>query len=189
MQNEGECALRRFFLKDARNVSVSFTGMDHERKAGFACSRDMDAKALLLIRTRAIVVMIIYAGLADPRHFLMARELHEVRYRDVRFLCSIVGMGSNRAEHLVVSFGYGEDIVEAADPPRDCDHETNACHGGAREHGIELALKLWKIEMAVTVDQHHGKMKDLYCSSCESNEARLVEPLCAAYGLTRQQEQ
>jgi hypothetical protein len=45
-------------------------------------------------------------------------------------------------------------------------HEANACHAGAREHGIELALKLWKIEMAVTVDQHHGKMKDLYYSSC-----------------------
>jgi hypothetical protein len=35
-----------------------------------------------------------------------------------------------------------------------------------RKHGLALGGKIGKIEMAVAIDKHHGKMKDPYSVRC-----------------------
>ena len=53
-----------------------------------------------------------------------------------------------------------EQIGEPPHPRGDGQHEADAGPFGMREHGLALRGEIGKIEMAVAIDKHHGKMKD-----------------------------
>src|SRR5262249_25018250 len=141
MQHERECPLGGLFFEDACNVAVGLAGMDHKRKPGLTRSRDMGVEALLLIRPWAIVVMKVETCLSDRHHFGMAGELHEVGDCNVHLLGRIVRMCANRAENVVVRFGNGEHLLEAAHPRRYGDHEADTRGAAAREHRMKLPLE------------------------------------------------
>ena len=67
---------------------------------------------------------------------------------------TISGVGSRDGEHF----------IETPHPRGDRHHEANACALRARKHGLSLFGEIGKVEMAVAIDQHHGKMKGP-CSS------------------------
>ena len=81
--------------------------------------------------------------------------------RDIPLLRGMVRMGADRAIHIAMRLDDLEQIGEPAHPRRDGQHETDARTFGMRKHGLALRGEIGKIEMAVAVDQHHGKMKDL----------------------------
>jgi hypothetical protein len=69
----------------------------------------------------------------------------------------MMGMGADRAEDIVMRLGDRAKRREIADFGRYAEHEPDAGRLGARQHAVEIGLKLGKIEMAVAVDQH-GEM-------------------------------
>ena len=166
MQHEGKGAARRLLLEDAGNVVVGVAGMDHERQAGLSRRVDVGAEAALLILARAVVVVIVEPGLADRHHLRMARKFHDFFQRDVPLFRRMVRMGADRAVHIAMRLDDLEQIGESPHPCRDGEHEPDACTLGACQHGLALCGKVWKIEMAVAIDEHHGKMKDPCSSGC-----------------------
>jgi hypothetical protein len=78
----------------------------------------------------------------------------------------MMGMGADRAIDIAMRLDDLEQIVEAPHARGDGQHEADACTFGTREHGLALRGEIGKIEMAVAVDQHHGKMKDPCSSGC-----------------------
>ena len=137
-----------------------------ERQAGLSRRGDVGAEAALLILARAVVVVIVEPGLADRHHLRMARKFHDLFERDVPLFRRMVRMGADRAVHIAMRLDDLEQIGESPHPCRDGEHEPDACALGARQHGLALRGKVGKIEMAVAIDEHHGKMKDPCSSGC-----------------------
>ncbi len=123
-------------------------------------------KPLLLIGTGGIVVVIVEAGLADRHHLRMSGESNQVFHGHVGLFGRMMRMGADGAIDLGMRLGDAEHLVEAPHPRRDGDHQADACGLGAREHRLALRRQVGEIEMAVAIDQHHGKMKDPCGSGC-----------------------
>ena len=163
---KGKAPLRGLLLEDARDVVVGLAGVNHEGKSRLPRRRDMGAEALLLIGARGIVVVIVEPGLADGHDLRMVGERNQFFRGHVRLFRRMMRMGADGAIDLIMSLGDAEHLVEAPHPRRDGDHQADARGLGAREHRLALRRKIGKIEMAVAIDQHHGKMKDPCCSGC-----------------------
>jgi hypothetical protein len=64
-------------------------------------------------------------------------------------------MGADRTKYIIEALGNGEHLMVTTDLRRDCNYAPNASRPCARDDAIELPGKIRKIEMTVTVDQHH----------------------------------
>jgi len=78
----------------------------------------------------------------------------------------MVRMGADRAVDIAMRLDDLEQIGEAPHPRGDGEHEADAGAFGMRQHRLALDGEIGKIEMAVAIDQHHGKMKDPCSSGC-----------------------
>src|SRR5262245_41732760 len=84
----------------------------------------------------------------------MARTPDHLVDADVQLLMRMMRVGADRAVDIGKALGDGKHFGMPFDPRRDGD---NACDAGCprtRNHGIELAGEIGKIEMAVAVNQH-----------------------------------
>ena len=99
---------------------------------------------------RALVAQV----LSDRDHLGMARAPDQLIGGDVQLLVRMMRMGADRAVDIRKALGDGEHLGVAFDPRRDGDDTRDAGRPRARNHGIELAGEIGKIEMAVAVDQH-----------------------------------
>lgn len=125
---------------------------------------DMGAEASLLIGAWGIVIVVVEPGLADGHDLGVLGERHQLLGGHVRFFCRMMRMSANRAVDLIMCLGDAEHLVEAVDPRGDGEHQAHPRSLRPGEHGLALRGEIREIEMAVAIDQHHGKMKDL-CSS------------------------
>src|SRR5262245_10648137 len=84
----------------------------------------------------------------------MARAPDQLVDANVQLLMRMMRVGADRAVDIGKALGDGKHLGMPFDPRRDGD---NACDAGrlrTRNHGIELAGEIGKIEMAMTVDEH-----------------------------------
>ena len=153
MQHGREGALPGLLLENARHVVVGLARMDDQRQSGRARRGDVIAEAALLRVARAVVVVIVEPGLPDRHHLGMTRARDQLVDRDVELLVGVVRMGADRAIDVGKALGDREQLGVALDPRRDGDDAGDAGCLRARDHGIELAGEVRKIEMAVAVDQ------------------------------------
>src|SRR5260370_12969361 len=97
--------------------------------------------------------MVVESGLSERDHLGMARAPDELIDADVQLLVRVMRMGADRAVDIGKALGDGEHLGVPFDPRRDGDDPRDAGRLRARNHGIELAGEIGKIEMAVAVDQ------------------------------------
>ncbi len=154
MQHGREGALPGLLLENARHVVVRLARVDDQRQPGRARRRDVIAETALLRVARAVIVEIVEPRLPDRHHLGMARARDQLVDRDVELLVGVVRVGADRAIDLGKALGDGEQLGVPLDPGRDGDDAPDAGRLRARDHGIELAREVRKIEMAVAVDQH-----------------------------------
>ena len=128
--------------------------MDDERQPGLACSRDVIAEAALLRITRAVIVVIIEARLADRDDLRMARARDDGRRVELKLFVRVVWMRADRAVHIGEALGDREDVRVLLDAGRDRDHARHAGGLRARDNGVDLVGEIGEIEMAMAVDQH-----------------------------------
>ena len=100
MQHRREGALARFLFENPRHVGVAVARMDHQRQAGFARRGNVLAEALLLRVARAVVVVIVEAGLADGDDFRMFGQRDQRLGVDVGLFRRVMRMGADRAEDV-----------------------------------------------------------------------------------------
>ena len=84
----------------------------------------------------------------------MPRAPDELIDADVQLLVRVMRMGADRAVDIGKALGDGKHLGVPFDPRRDGDDTHDPGRPRARNHGIELAGEIGKIEMAVAVDQH-----------------------------------
>src|SRR5882724_10011101 len=105
---------------------------------------------------RAVVVVEVEAGFADPDHRGMPGQFDEALDVNVRFAGGFMRVNADRAVDVVVALGDRAHAVELADARADGHHRRHA--GGARagDDGIQLAvLLLVVVEVAVAIDESH----------------------------------
>ena len=154
MQHGIEPPSPHFFGQGRDHVLVRVAGVDHERQAGLASSRDVAAEAPLLTLARTIIPEIIEPGLADCDDLGTARELYEIGSRDIRFFIRVMRVRADRAKDVVVSRGNLFDVGEFLDPRADRNHASDAFGARARDDRIALGGKIRKVEMTMAVDEH-----------------------------------
>ncbi len=124
--------------------------------------------------------MVIESGLSERDHLGMARAPDELIDGDVQLLVRVMRMGADRAVDVRKALGDGEHLGVPFDPRRDGDDTRDAGRLRARNHGIELAGEIGKIEMAVAVDQHRrDPLRPLVRCSVET-PAQVLEAGCLA---------
>src|SRR6185437_12725957 len=149
-------ALRRPFLgEDLRRLEIGVAGVDDERQAGLARRPAMGAEQRLLPRPRAVLIIEIEPGLADPHHLLMLRQRNEPGDAWVRLGRRLVRMDADRAPHIAVALGDGAHPRKLAELGADGEQRLDA---GPPRACQDLAALLRRriIEMAMAVDQHHA---------------------------------
>src|SRR6185437_4485905 len=154
MQHGREGALPVFLLQNARHVGVALAGMDHQRQPARARRCNVRAQALFLRVARAVVIMVIEPGLADRHHLGMARALQEIVRADVEFFVRVLRMRPDRAIDFRETVRDRHQLVMAMDPRGNRDDAADARGLCARNDRVEFAGKIWKIEMAMAVDEH-----------------------------------
>ena len=154
MQHGREGALPRFLFQNPRHIGVGFARMDDQRQPGFARGRNMLAKALCLRVARALVVVIVEAGLADRHDFRIFRQSDQRFGVDIQFLMRVVRMGADRAENLRKFLRDRQHLRKFAHARADGDQARDAGGARARDHRVELGGEIRKIQVAVAIDEH-----------------------------------
>src|SRR4249920_2690715 len=113
----------------------------------------MGAKPTLLRIARAVVVMIVEARFADRHDFWMPRVCDEIVHCYVQLFVRIMRMRADRAIDLRKTFGDRQHASKAPHARGDCNQPRQARPAGAHDDRVNLAGKIRKIEMAMTVDQ------------------------------------
>ena len=80
-------------------------------------------------------------------------------------------MNAGRAEHIVMTFGDGEDAGKARERRADRQHRRDAHAPCPIEQRVDLASKLGMVKMAVTVYQRHRALALLARSTYLGNTA------------------
>ena len=157
MQHSREGALPGFFLKNARGVGVGFARVNDQRQSGRARRRDMGAKAPLLRVARAVVVVIVETRFADRHDFRMPRVGDEIVHCYVQLLVRVMRMRADRAIDVRKTLRDRQHAGKAPHARRDRDQRAPSPPPRARiDDRVNLAGKIRKIEMAMTVDQHRS---------------------------------
>src|SRR5258708_29412832 len=147
---------RRLLLgEDLGRLRIGVAGMDDERQAGLARRRAMGAEERFLPRPRAVLVIEIEAGLADPYHFLMLRERNEPGDAWVLLARCLVRMDADRAPDIGIALGDGAHRRELTHLGADGEQRPDPCPPRARQDRRAL-LRRGVIEMAMAVDEHHA---------------------------------
>ena len=154
VENRIEAPSPRFLGQDPDHVVVGIPRMDDQRQPGFARSRDMGAEDLLLHVARALVVMVVEAGLADGDAARMLGQGDQPLGRHIRLHGSVVRMRADREEDALMTLCESPIGVEACHMGRDGHHATDAGRSGGRQNLGEAALKIREIQVAMAVDQH-----------------------------------
>jgi len=129
------------------------------------------AKAAFLGIARAQIIVIVEPHLPDRHDLRMAAALDHFFDADVKLLMRVVRMRAHRAEHVVVTLGDGQHLVEAANARRDRHQQPDAGRNSPPHHGIELVGN----DGAVTVLKAKIPLKAgeiIDCSAMSRNKLR-----------------
>ena len=111
-------------------------------------------KAGFLRVARALVVVIVEAGLADRHHFRMLGKRDQRLGIDVEFLVGIMRMRADRAENLRIFLGNRQHLRQLTHAGGDGDHAADAGRPRPPDHRVELGGEIGKIQVAVAIHQH-----------------------------------
>jgi hypothetical protein len=164
VENGGEGPLPHLGAQDLRHVRIGLAGVDDQRQLGHARCGDMAKEPLALRCAGRIVVVVVEADLADGDDRRILGDACQIVGGHVRLLRGVVGMRADRAEDALIALGQRLQGAEFRHPRRDGDHGIDAGGVGAGDDRVAVLVEVGEIEMAVAVDEHHGKMKDP-CSS------------------------
>ncbi len=142
------------FAENPGNLIVGFAGMDDQRQPALMRCRDMRAENPLLGLARAVLVMEVEAGLADPDHARMRGEHAEFGRRRIGVIGGFVRMGADRAPDIVICLGNRAHCRKRVEPGADRQHRPDPSLSGAADHRLALGREIGKVEMAMAVDQH-----------------------------------
>ena len=137
------------------HMVVGVSGMHDERQTARAHGGDMRSKCCNLGILRTSVVAEVEPAFTDAHDFRMPRQPQQAIDGDIRLGFGIMRMDADRAEHILVTFGDGEDSRKARERRADRQHGRDAHAPRPVEDRVDLAFELGMIEVAVTVDQHH----------------------------------
>ena len=158
MEQGLERPLLHLIFENTRHIGVRFACMDHQWQATLPRRRDMGAKSLRLGRTRAQVIVIIQSRLADPHHLGMLCKLNKLSNPNIKFLMSVVRMGSHRAEDIGVILCNAQKLIEFPYLRADRNHKPHAC-------SLRIGQNFWKafrqpfvIKMTVTIDDKKAQL-------------------------------
>src|SRR5882672_6129839 len=143
-------------LQDLGRLGVGAAAVHDQRQAGRAGGGDVGAEDFDLTVTRAVVVVEVEAGFADPDHLGMPGQFDEALDANVRFAGGFMRVNADRAVDVVIALGDRAHAVELADARADGHHRRDAGGAGARYDGIQLAaLLLVVVEVAMAIDESH----------------------------------
>src|SRR5690606_17296273 len=144
------------FAQERQRIVLCLAGMDDDGEAALLRCVDMAAKALLLPRPVALVIIIVEPGFADTDHARVHRSRHKLRGVDLWMLVGVVRMDADTCPHIVIRLGGGEHVVPFAFACRNVQHRTNAARAGTRQHLALLLGKPLVIEVAMRIDEHQA---------------------------------
>ena len=169
MDKAGEGPLSHFLLQDRDGVVLRFARVHDQGQPKFACGSDMDAKVRLLLCARAVLVIVIEAGLADADHLAVPGKFEQRRGICERLLFRFVRMTADGTIDVGEIVGDRGDVGEAGELCSDRDADADARGFCAGHHLGQFRREIGKIEMAVAVDEHAG-------GTCESVTTRRAAP-------------
>ena len=156
MEEALECPAPALLLEDALGVGVGIARVHDKRQCGATCCRGVGAKGARLGLARAVLVVVIEARLADADHAGMPREPgQQLGVVGPLLHRGLVRMHADRAPHLRMVFREPAYAGEPAELGRDGDQRAHTRRLRAREHAVELVVKLGEIEVAMAVDEGH----------------------------------
>ena len=174
VDDAGEGPLPRLLAKDAAGVLVRGPRVHDERQPGLPRRRDMLAKTGLLLRPRAVVVVEIQPGFANPDHLRMLRHPNQVVGRHLRLLGDVVRMDPDRAPNRFMSLGQAADRIELGHPRADGLQGADPGLRRARKHAIEIVAEVGEVEMAVAVNQHlHTRLSSQESALSSTNRGKI----------------
>jgi hypothetical protein len=105
MDDARERALVVLLAQDGDDVLVGIAGMDDERQAGAPRRLDVSAETALLAGARAMLIVVVEAGLADADHLRVRRKLdQEARIIDPLAAC-LMRMYTHRTVDRIEALG------------------------------------------------------------------------------------
>src|SRR6266702_567213 len=159
MQHGAKRSLCRFLLQDAAAILVGLAGVDHQRQAGGTSRGNVGTKAPRLRLRRAVVVEIIEPGFTERDDLGMLRQRDQLVRRDAVLLIRVMRMGADRAIDVIIALSDREQVVQPPYPRRDRHHAADAGYTCTRHDPVEIFRKIWKIQMAVAIDQHRVRLR------------------------------
>ena len=157
MQHRAKRSLRHLIFENPAAIIVGVAGMNDQRQAGRAGSRDMRPKTALLRLGRAVLVEIIQPRLPQRHDLRMSRQFDQFVRGNPVFLIGVMRMGSDRAIDVRKSLGDRKQSAQAPHPRRDGDDTLDPGGVGPCHDGVEVIGEIGEIEMAVAVDEHVGR--------------------------------
>src|SRR5512144_1779411 len=151
--SQGPCLM--LGLEYRNHMLVGASGVHHERQTTCPRGGNMRLKYSDLNGLRTSVVVEVEPAFTDADNLRMSSQPQQSIDRDIRLGVGIMRMNADRAEHIVVAFGDGEDAGKARERRADRQHRRDAHAPRLIDDRVDLASELGMVEVAVTVDQHH----------------------------------
>ena len=129
--------------------------MHNERQLALARRLDMNAERRFLFRARAHIIMKIEPGLADADNLRLRRHsLEQIFSREFILLRHMVRMNTNRTPNIRIFIHQCRYLLEFAQARADRLHGTDPGLCRARQNAVEILGEIFKIEVAMAIDQH-----------------------------------
>ena len=161
--------------QDPLHVLIRCPRVDDQRQSSFLRRLDMHPQRPLLRLGAVGRVVIIKAGLADAHHFRMPRKLHKIDQRQGRAVCHAHRMQAHGKEDPGMGLGNRPHLRRVHRFGANRHHPPYPSLGSPGDDGLQLAIKIGKIQMAVAVDKFGGRHvihSEAFCLQCGPNIPR-----------------
>ncbi len=161
MQHRAEWPLCHFVVENATAILVGLSGVDDQRQPGGAGGGDVGAKTALLRSGRPIVVEVIQPGLAQRHDLRVRRQRNQLLGGNAVLLIRMMRVRADRTIDVWKARRDVEQTLDALHPRRDGHHAADTRGLGAGDDPVQILGEVRKIQMAMTVDQHHALPESL----------------------------
>ena len=161
MHDERKGPPGRFLFQDGRRVLFRLTGVDHQRQAGFARSRDVFTKHRLLNIPRAAIIEIVQPRLADGDYLRMRGQIHKLRrIHHVLFTFRMVRMRAHAGPYAGKTLGHRQHFGEGLQLGGNGEHAGHAHFVRALHNGLNVLAQGAVCEMAMRIDKRRPHRRD-----------------------------
>ena len=156
MDDAGIGPLPHFLGQDRGSIRFGITRMDDQRQARFPASGDVRAKARLLPRAVAMVVIIVEAAFADTHHARVLRAFDQLGGIDMRMRVRLMRVDAHRRPDVRLALGGGDDRIPFAFARGDVEHRGDAAFPRPRQDRRLILGQPLVIQVAMAVGEHQA---------------------------------